>query len=170
MIVRELRELLGTEREVVGSCFSSRRLLLARDGQSYSMHDTIIDAGGELHMWYKHHVESVYCVAGEGEIENRETREVHSISDGTLYCLDGHERHILRAKTELRLVCVFTPALVGREIHDEEGAFPLLTEGADSTPSLPLAAGEPAPAVRVVAGTSARISRNRRSDITSGAR
>jgi hypothetical protein len=86
-------------------------------------------------LWYRHHVESVYCVAGEGEIENCETGEVHPISDGTLYWLDGHEKHILRAKTELRLVCVFTPALVGREIHDEEGAFPLLTEGADTTPS-----------------------------------
>jgi hypothetical protein len=115
-------------------------------------------------------VESVYCVAGEGEIENCETGEVHPISDGTLYWLDGHEKHILRAKTELRLVCVFTPALVGREIHDEEGAFPLLTEGADTTPSLPLAAGEPAPAVRVVGETPVWISRNRGPDITSGAR
>jgi L-ectoine synthase len=26
------------------------------------------------------------------------------------------------------MVCVFTPALTGREVHDADGAYPLLTE------------------------------------------
>jgi L-ectoine synthase len=42
--------------------------------------------------------------------------------------LDGHERHELHAETDLRMVCVFTPALTGQEVHDEDGAYPLLTE------------------------------------------
>jgi L-ectoine synthase len=170
MIVRKLRELIGTDRDVVGLGFSSRRLLLARDGQSYSMHDTTINAGAELHLWYKHHVESVYCVAGEGELENCETGEVHPISDGTFYCLDGHDKHILRAKTELRMICVFTPALVGPEVHDEDGAFPVLTEAPDIAPSLPLAGSEPAPVVRVASETPTWIGQSRPPDITSGAR
>jgi L-ectoine synthase len=42
-----------------------------------------------------------------------------------MYSLDGNERHYLRAKTDLRLVCVFSPALIGSEKHDlnsEEGS------------------------------------------------
>lgn len=154
MIVRELRDLIGTALDVVGLCFNSRRLLVARDGQSYSMHDTIIKAGAEIPLWYKHHVESVYCVAGEGELENRETGEVHSIGNGTFYCLNGHERHVLRAKTELRMICVFTPALVGPEIHDEDGAFPLLTDEPDVTPSPPPVGSEPARVTTMVRDTS----------------
>jgi L-ectoine synthase len=43
------------------------------------------------------------------------------------YTLDGHEKHWLRAHTDLRMICVFNPPLVGAEVHDEEGVYPLLT-------------------------------------------
>jgi hypothetical protein len=49
-----------------------------------------------------------------------------------LYVLDGNERHELHAETDLRMVCVFTPALTGREVHDADGAYPLLTDDAPS--------------------------------------
>jgi hypothetical protein len=32
----------------------------------YSVHDTIIKAGAVLEMEYKHHLETVYCIEGEG--------------------------------------------------------------------------------------------------------
>lgn len=133
MIVRRLQDLIGTGRDIVGLGFNSRRLLVAGDGQSYSMHDTVIKADAEIRLWYKHHVESVYCVGGEGELENLHTGEVYPIGDGTFYCLDNHDRHVLRAKTQLRMICVFTPALVGPETHDQEGAFPLLTDEGEAT-------------------------------------
>ncbi len=31
-------------------------------------------------------------------------------------------------KTDLRLVCVFNPALAGGEVHDESGGFELLED------------------------------------------
>ena len=127
MIVRYLQHLLGTEREVRTDALASRRLLLARDGQPYSVHDTLIVAGAELHMWYKHHIESVYCVAGVGELENCDTGDIFPVHDGMFYCLDGHDPHVLRASTDLRLICIFMPALLGPELHDAEGAFPLLS-------------------------------------------
>ncbi|PTQ56803.1 MAG: L-ectoine synthase [Candidatus Carbobacillus altaicus] len=77
-------------------------------------------------MWYKHHYEAVYCIEGEGEIEDLKTGEVHAIQPGTLYVLDQHDPHVLRAKNDMRLVCVFNPPLTGQEIHDAEGAYPLL--------------------------------------------
>ena len=84
-------------------------------------------------MWYRNHVEAVYCVEGEGEIEDLERGEVHPIAPGTLYALDRNDRHVLRARTQLRMICVFNPPLVGPETHDEDGAYPLLT--ADGEPA-----------------------------------
>lgn len=132
MIVRKLADLRGTPREVRAATWTSRRLLLADDRLGFSMHDTVIHAGTETRMWYRNHLEAVYCVAGRGSIEVIATGEVFPITDGTIYALDQHDEHILRAETELRMVCVFRPALVGTETHDETGAYPLLAprEGA----------------------------------------
>ena len=40
-----------------------------------------------------------------------------------MYVLDRHDPHIVRAKTDLRLICIFTPALTGHENHDEDGSY-----------------------------------------------
>lgn len=126
MIVRDLAEILGTQAEVTGPTWTSRRLLLKGDGMGFSLHDTVIHAGTETPIWYKHHLEAVYCIAGEGEIEDLRNSAVHKIRPGVVYALDRHDRHVLRAWTELRLVCVFNPPLTGRETHDAEGAYPLI--------------------------------------------
>nr|VFJ93228.1 MAG: L-ectoine synthase [Candidatus Kentron sp. LFY]VFJ95671.1 MAG: L-ectoine synthase [Candidatus Kentron sp. LFY] len=130
MIVRRLHEIMQTEREVMANNgnWISRRLLLHREKMGFSLHDTAILAGTETYIHYKNHVEAVYCVAGEGEIEDLETGEIHSISDGVLYALDNHERHYLRAKSNMRLICVFNPALIGTETHDSEGSYPSIQE------------------------------------------
>ncbi|MGD8931409.1 MAG: ectoine synthase [Chromatiales bacterium] len=130
MIVRRLEAVRGSEREVRPDSgnWTSRRLLLRDDGMGFSLHDTTIHAGTETYIWYKNHLEAVYCVAGEGEIEDLESGEIHQIRDGTLYALNGHERHYLRARKEMRMICVFNPALTGSEVHDREGAYPLLDE------------------------------------------
>jgi quercetin dioxygenase-like cupin family protein len=126
MIVRQLDEILGTAREVEGGNWTSRRLVLADDNVDFSFHDTLIRAGTETRIWYKHHYESVYCIEGRGEIETLSDGTKHPIRPGTLYVLDKHDEHFLRAFEDLRLMCVFSPALTGREVHDEEGAYPLL--------------------------------------------
>ena len=126
MIVRELSDIVGSEHDVASETWRSRRLLLSADGVGFSLHDTIIYGGTETKMWYKHHYEAVYCIEGEGEIEDLKTGEVHAIQPGTLYVLDQHDPHVLRAKNDMRLVCVFNPPLTGKEVHDAEGAYPLL--------------------------------------------
>jgi L-ectoine synthase len=40
-----------------------------------------------------------------------------------VYALDKHDAHIVRARTELRFVCVFTPALTGTETHQPDGSY-----------------------------------------------
>ncbi|ALS26360.1 L-ectoine synthase [Paenibacillus sp. 32O-W] len=125
MIVKHLEDVIGTKDDVSAATWISRRLILKKDGVGFSLNDTIIKPGTETLIWYKHHIEAVYCIAGEGEIHPEGDR-AYPIRPGTLYVLDGHEKHYLRAKSQLRMVCVFTPPLTGAEVHDEEGAYPLV--------------------------------------------
>ncbi len=125
MIVKALADILNTAAHVKGDNFESRRILLAGDGLGYSLHDTICKKGAEQYMHYKNHVEANYCIEGEGEVENVATGEVYPLAPGSIYVLDKNEAHILRAtKSDLRFICIFTPALTGQERHDADGSYP----------------------------------------------
>jgi len=124
MFVKTLAGILNTEAHVIGEQFESRRFLTAGDGLGYSFHDTLVKMGTTQVMEYKNHIEVNYCIAGEGEVEDVATGRVWPLIPGTMYVLDNHDRHIVRAtKSDVRTVCIFTPALTGREIHDEDGSY-----------------------------------------------
>ncbi|MCP8686285.1 ectoine synthase [Marinobacterium sedimentorum] len=125
MIVRTLQQAEQSERRVVSDNWESTRMLLKQDNMGYSFHITTIYAGTETHIWYQNHFESVYCISGEGEIETLADGKVYPIRPGTLYNLDQHDEHLLRASSELKLACVFNPPLNGLEVHDENGVYPL---------------------------------------------
>ncbi|MFQ5563306.1 MAG: ectoine synthase [Parvularculaceae bacterium] len=131
MIVRDYNALKDTERRVDSDGWSSVRLLLKDDAMGFSFHITTIHEGAELEMHYRNHLESVYCVGGEGSIEDLETGAIHEIRPGVMYALDKHDRHILRARKEMTMACVFNPPVTGREVHDETGAYPLETVAAE---------------------------------------
>lgn len=128
MIVRNRRDLEGTDRVVDAENWTSCRLLLKSDGMGFSFHDTLIKAGTKTEMHYANHLEAVYCVGGEGVLQDLETGKEYAIADGVMYALSGNERHILTAHSDLRMICTFNPPLVGPETHDENGVYPLLEE------------------------------------------
>ncbi len=127
MIVRNLKEAAETGRKIVSpdGNWDSTRLLLKDDGMGFSFHITTIYKGADFRMHYQNHLESVYCISGRGEVESLEDGRVHPIEPGTLYILDRHDRHILRAFEEMKMACVFNPPLNGREVHNAEGAYEL---------------------------------------------
>lgn len=129
MIVKHLEDIVGTEDDVKADTWNSRRLLLRKDGMGFSMHDTIIYKGTETHIWYQNHLEAVYCISGDGEIETIKDGKKYEIKPGMLYALNEHDEHYLRAHSEdLHLVCVFNPPVTGKEVHDENGVYPLIEE------------------------------------------
>jgi len=128
VIVRTLQDAERTDRRVVTENWDSVRLLLKSDGMGFSFHVTTIYPGTATSMWYRHHLEAVLCIDGHGEIEEVETGRLHRIRPGTVYALDQHDKHVLRATTRLRMVCVFNPPLNGKEVHDTSGAYPLEAE------------------------------------------
>ena len=126
MIFRTLQDEAKTRRRVVSSSSESIRLLLAEDGMGFSINVTTLKPGVEARMRYQHHLEAVYCLSGRGSIEEEASGEVHTIQKGTIYALDQHDAHVLRAETTLELLCVFNPALVGTETRDRSGGYPLI--------------------------------------------
>lgn len=124
MIVRTLASILDTPAHVTGDSFESRRILLAADNLGYSLHDTICKAGSAQHLEYKNHVETNYVIEGHGAVTNVANGQEYPLGPGTVYVLDRHEPHLLRADTDLRIICVFTPALAGQEKHDASGSYP----------------------------------------------
>lgn len=131
MIVRSLETARTTDRYVRSDGWDSTRLLLASDKTGFSFHITRIDAGTTHVFHYKHHVESVYCMAGEGSIEDLTTGAVHQVRPGVLYALDLHDRHQLTAISELVLACCFNPPVTGREVHREDGSYAPSPDGAE---------------------------------------
>jgi len=128
MIVRRLAEAENSERKIVSQGWDSTRLALKGDNMGFSFHITTIFKGAELPMHYQNHLESVYCVSGKGSIEDCATGEVHTIEPGTIYLLDKHDKHILRAEEEMKMACVFNPPLHGKEVHNADGAYELDAE------------------------------------------
>ncbi len=126
MIVRTLAEAESSDRRVVSENWESTRMLLKEDNMGFSFHITTIYANTETHIWYQNHLESVYCISGNGEIETLADGKIYPIKAGTLYILDKHDEHLLRGGSEdMKMACVFNPPLNGKEVHDENGVYPL---------------------------------------------
>ena len=126
MIVRTLEECENSERRVATETWESTRMLLKDDQMGFSFHITTIYANKETHIHYKNHLESVYCMSGNGEIETLSDGKVYQIRPGTLYILDKHDEHMLRGGTEdMKMACVFNPPLSGKEVHDKDGVYPI---------------------------------------------
>ncbi|MFD1193699.1 ectoine synthase [Seohaeicola saemankumensis] len=125
MIVRDFNIEKKTDRRVADQKWESVRLLLADDGMGFSFHITTIQAGSEHTFHYKNHFESVYCISGEGEIEDLATGKVHQITPGVMYALNLHDKHTLRARRELVLACCFNPPVTGKEVHRADGSYAL---------------------------------------------
>lgn len=124
VIVRTTEEITGTHRDVAAKQWRSKRIVLADDRVGFSFHETTINANSVSEFHYRHHVEAVWVVEGTGTLTNRETGEEFTLRPGTMYLLDGHERHRVTTDTQMRMLCVFNPPVTGQEVHDENGAYP----------------------------------------------
>lgn len=126
MIIRDRKD--AKANEVDEEKWISRRYTLRADGMGHSVHETVIKPGQEIHMWYKNHRETVLCTEGEGQIEDLTEGGKWKLTPGVLYALDKHQQHILSSENGMTVICVFSPALVGPEDHDEQGSYPLLDD------------------------------------------
>ena len=124
MIVRTTAEITGTDRDVAGNTWRSKRIILAGDGVGFSFHETTIEAGSVNEFHYQHHVEAVWVIEGTGTLTDLETGQQYPLADGTMYLLNNNDRHRVTCDEQLRMLCVFNPPVTGREVHDENGVYP----------------------------------------------
>jgi L-ectoine synthase len=117
MILRTLEEIEGSETDVAWGNGQSRRFLVEKDNMGFSITDTIVNAGTTSLLEYCNHMEACYCIEGKGQVALSPDGPFSPIEPGTMYALDKHDKHYLKADTTLRLVCVFRPALQGYESH-----------------------------------------------------
>lgn len=111
MIVRSTAEITDTDRQVDSDTWTSKRIILADDNVGFSLHETTVAADTETPLHYPDYIEAVWLIEGSGELVDRDNQHTYRLEPGTMYLLDGHERHTIVAHTRLRMYCVFTPAV-----------------------------------------------------------
>ena len=135
MIIRKLKEIRKSDRNVKSDGWESARLLLEDDGMGFSFHLTTLRAGSELKMHYKNHLEAVMVLKGTGTLEDLGTGETHELKPGVLYALNENDRHVVRPETDILTACVFNPPVTGGEVHDESGAYPAAETAREPVPA-----------------------------------
>ena len=124
-VIRSVKGITGTERDIDWGQGHSYRLLLKCDGFSIGLTNTTQHPGAPAKMQYRNHVETVYFYTG-GEIKyifDEETVESKTDrGNGMMICINSHEKHIadtshITSGEDAMAICIFTPPLVGKESH-----------------------------------------------------
>ena len=123
MIVKTRADVIGTKGEARGDKWRSLRILLEDDGMGVTLVDGLLEPGFDMVLWQKNHLEACYCIEGEGTVEEVASGRIHNIKAGTLYAMNNHDRHRIRAITQMRIICTFVPPLTGGEEHDVDGSL-----------------------------------------------
>ena len=128
MFVRTREDISGTEREMVRSegnlSLRSLRMLTKADGCGFSLSDAYFSAGFSIDLWYKNHVEANFIVSGVIQVDDLRAGKSWDLEGGALYVVGPRDRHRLTAKTDVHLLSVFCPGVLGNERHDADGVFP----------------------------------------------
>ena len=91
----------------------------------FSVNKTLIPAGTKEVWHYRNHLESCYCVTGNGRLINLESGDIFYIHPDTVYSLDKHEEHQFEAITDVVLISIFNPPLNGTEVHGKDNSYDL---------------------------------------------
>ena len=128
MFVRRLEDLAGTDKEMVKmdgeKRLKSGRLLTKADGCGFSLSDVLVSTGWVIDLWYKNHVEGNLVVSGDLGVEDLTNGNSWELGAGDLYVVGPKDRHRLTAKSDVHIVSVFNPAVLGTETHDADGSYP----------------------------------------------
>lgn len=136
MFVKRADDMRREGKELLAAAGKARtiRMLTKADDLGFGFSDVHLAAGAEPTLWYKHHWEANHVLSGTGEITDLTTGQAWPIGPSVSYCVGPKHRHRIRAHTDIHLVSIFCPPLVGDEQHDADGAL---------SPSGPVPPGPP---------------------------
>lgn len=115
MKVVRRQDVQGTNRDVQWGGGNSLRLIVQSDEFGYSVTETYVRPGSSSRIRYDRHQETCFCIEGSGTVQT--ATETFLIEPGVVYSPGLGERHILASDSGMRLICVFSPALIGDEAH-----------------------------------------------------
>lgn len=113
---------IRTKEQVEGVMWgngTSHRLLTQKDEMGFTVCYTVVFKGTESRLQYRRHLEACYCLSGKGQVISADGTLAYDVVPGTIYVLDKHDAHVLKASEEedLHLISVFNPPLTGEEKH-----------------------------------------------------
>jgi len=125
MFVKRVDEMsrAGQEILVANGRVRTLRMLTQADEVGFGFSDVHLATGAEAVLWYKHHWEANHILSGTGEVTDLATDQTWKLEPGMAYNVGPADRHRLLAHTDMHLVSIFCPPLVGDEQHDEDGAL-----------------------------------------------
>ncbi len=126
MIVRDVKNLVAPATVVQGDTWESRRVFVRSDGLGFSVHSTTIRKETVTTIHYRNHVEAVLVISGHGWLRIDDSEQPIELCPGVAYAVGPGDAHTIIADTEICAVCVFNPALVGSEVHDGTGSYPIV--------------------------------------------
>jgi len=125
MKVTSIKEIKGTDRDVLFTGGNSQRVVLEKDGLGFAVMKTNIKKGGPYHWHYPNHLEACYCISGQGVLTSLDNGDIYDINIDSCYLLDKHDNHTFEALTDVVLISIFNPPLKGNETHDKNGKYKL---------------------------------------------
>ena len=125
MFVKRAGAMCEAGHEMIAANGQARtlRMLTKGDGIGFGVSDVHFAAGAEAILWYKHHWEANHIIAGRGEVTDLTSGQTWALAPGVAYNVGPKDRHRVRAHSDIHLLSVFCPPLVGDEQHDADGAL-----------------------------------------------
>lgn len=107
----------GTDHEVKRDDLSSVLLLLKSDGLGFTVARTMIHPAKDFEPFHdKDHVQAYYCIRGNGTVKDSRGNET-KITPGFFFAADKTEKHWIKAKNTLVLLCTISPAIAANEMQ-----------------------------------------------------
>lgn len=125
MFVKRVDEMrrAGKETTTANGQTHTIRMLTKADGVGFGLSHVRVAAGAEVSLWYKHHWQANHIISGSGEVTDITTGQTWELEPGTAYNVGPGDRHCVRAHTEILLLSVFSPPLMGDEQYDQDGVL-----------------------------------------------
>ena len=118
-LMKNLSDVLDSDRNVFFERGYSRRFLAAPDGFNISVHNTLCHANNSTRLHYQHNVEAVYWIKGQGEYSLQTGAQKHEFNPekhrGTLFLLENDAHVVKIGSADSIAICLFFPALKGNE-------------------------------------------------------
>ncbi len=136
MFIKHVDEMRRAGKEMTTANGQARtiRMLTKADGVGFGLSDVRLEAGAEAILWLKHHWQANHIISGFAEVTDLTTGQTWELGPSMAYNVGPKDRHRVRAHTDMHLLSVFCPPLLGDERYDEDGAL---------APSGPVPSGPP---------------------------